>query len=325
MHRKQVVGSVVGAFALGSALILVVQRARAAGIPAKGALTYTGALANPDGTPITAPSKQIGLFTYDAHAGGTIVQDCTVMSRTVNLTGGQFQIQPPAACSAQMKATPDLWLEVQVDGTSLGRAKLGAVPCALEAGHAVSADLATNATNATNAVAADSAADATNGGGIANSIAAAQSPVPKMTEWAAFTPKVATSGGTDVSADMSTVASWRRVGDSIEVMLNTTVNNCAAVVPKTGGGYTLTWTLPSGVTADSTKLWSDLWMLGGVHAFNGSTVTLANVLSQANTAVVAIDLNGASAGGATRATVGVGGFCRLRFTIPVSGWTINTP
>lgn len=153
MYCRQTIGIVLGTAALASALTLLVQRVRAAGIPVKGTLTYTGALANPDGTPVTAPSKQIGLFAYDAQTGGTIVQDCTVMSSTVNLTGGQFQIQLPDACSAQIKVAPDLWLEVQVDGTSLGRIKLGAVPYAVEAGHAVSADLAANATHA--ALAAD--------------------------------------------------------------------------------------------------------------------------------------------------------------------------
>jgi hypothetical protein len=32
---------------------------------------------------------------------------------------------------------PDLWAEVVVDGASLGRAKLGAVPFAVEAAHAM--------------------------------------------------------------------------------------------------------------------------------------------------------------------------------------------
>ena len=58
------------------------------------------------------------------------------------------------------RSNPNAWVEVLVDGTSLGRTKLGGVPYALEAGHATSSDSATNATNAANATTAATASGA---------------------------------------------------------------------------------------------------------------------------------------------------------------------
>jgi hypothetical protein len=161
MIRRNALLGMAAVAALGIAATLIVQRVRAAGIPATGTLTYTGALANPDGTPLTATTKNIGLFTYDAPTTGNMVLDCTVTSGAVSLNAGQFQIALPAACTAKIQATPDLWLEVQVDGTSLGRTKLGSVPYAVEAEHAVTADSATNATHATGADSATNATHAT--------------------------------------------------------------------------------------------------------------------------------------------------------------------
>jgi hypothetical protein len=56
------------------------------------------------------------------------------------LSSGAFQVVLPAACTTAIHANGDLWVEVFVDGTTLGRTKLGAVPYAVEADHAVRAD-----------------------------------------------------------------------------------------------------------------------------------------------------------------------------------------
>ncbi len=133
---------------LATATTLIVQQVRAAGIPAKNSLTYTGYLENPDGTPVVT-SKNIALAVYDAATAGTKV--CEVLSAPMTPVLGRFQIALPDDCTAKVGASPDLWLEVAVDGAALGRTKLGAVPYAVEAGHAVAADSATNAVNAANA------------------------------------------------------------------------------------------------------------------------------------------------------------------------------
>ncbi len=156
--HPRTLGLMLGTLAIGSALTLIVQSVRASGIPTPGTLTYTGSLANPDGTPFTATNKNIGITAYDSATAGTIVPECTVASGPVGIALGQFQIQLPDTCSAKIQATPNLWIDVTVDGGSLGRTKLGAVPFAVEAGHALAADTAASATHAT---AADTAINAT--------------------------------------------------------------------------------------------------------------------------------------------------------------------
>ncbi|MFZ5892295.1 MAG: hypothetical protein ACOY0T_14650 [Myxococcota bacterium] len=129
--------SLVGALGVGVVSTLVVQRVRAAGAPALGAITYTGQLELPDGTPVDG-EKPIGLAVYDAN--GAKVSACDVVSGPVPVVRGRFQIALPDACAAAMHATPDLAVEIAVEGLPLGRTALGAVPYALEATHAVRSD-----------------------------------------------------------------------------------------------------------------------------------------------------------------------------------------
>ncbi|MFZ5892294.1 MAG: hypothetical protein ACOY0T_14645 [Myxococcota bacterium] len=134
-----------GTLSLGVLSTLIVQRVRAAGAPKVGALTYSGYLELPDGTPVDA-EKPIGVAVYDAATKGKKVAGCEVPSDPpTRVTRGRFQLALPDACAAAIQARPDLWIEVQVEGLSLGLTKLGSVPYALEADHAVSADAAQSA------------------------------------------------------------------------------------------------------------------------------------------------------------------------------------
>jgi hypothetical protein len=65
----------------------------------------------------------------------------------------------PDACVTAAHAKADLWVDVSVDGASIGRTKLGAVPYAVEAEHAVSATNATKAQTATTLAAGPVAGD----------------------------------------------------------------------------------------------------------------------------------------------------------------------
>jgi len=71
---------------------------------------------------------------------------CLVGPTALTLTAGAFKMALPPTCTAAVQASPDLWVEVIANGESLGRTKLGAVPYALEAGHALAADVATAST-----------------------------------------------------------------------------------------------------------------------------------------------------------------------------------
>jgi len=116
---------------------VIAVRANAAGVPDMKALTYNGYIETPDGKPVTA---KVNIFVniYDAATDGTKVCEQTVMDLTP--VSGRFQVELPEACTVAVKANPNLWIEAVVNGSALGRTKLGAVPYALEAGHATSAD-----------------------------------------------------------------------------------------------------------------------------------------------------------------------------------------
>lgn len=122
------------------ASVLVVARVRAEGAPAgAGALTYSGRLEDAAGEPLEGP-RNVALAVYDSASAGARV--CELQPTEVGLEHGRFDLALPADCAGAVAQSPNLWVEVQVDGASLGRAKLGAVPYALEAQHAVSASTA---------------------------------------------------------------------------------------------------------------------------------------------------------------------------------------
>jgi len=141
-------------------------RARAAGVPAMQALTYAGVLTDGTGTPLTG-SRNFQVALFDAATAGN--QVCATTPAATALVAGAFQITLPEACTAAVQASPDLWIDVFVDGASVGRSKLGAVPYALEAAHAVAATSAATIAHSDTINASDDA----NTGGFASQCFAA--------------------------------------------------------------------------------------------------------------------------------------------------------
>ncbi len=143
LKRFGVYGLIATAACAGT---LVVVRARAAGIPDADVLTYTGYLEDADGKPLTSTvSIAVELWTDGEPGAGEKV--CDAVADDVELQGGRFQV-PLTNCDAEVKKNPNLWADVRVDGASLGRTKLGAVPYAIEAAHATAADEAAHALTA---------------------------------------------------------------------------------------------------------------------------------------------------------------------------------
>jgi hypothetical protein len=136
-------GFMIAAAAAGG---VFVGRAMADGIPATGALTYSGVLEDANGVALTG-SKNIQVLLWGAASGGSTAE-CQSPSAAQTLVGGRFQVALPDACAQAIRAKPDLWVEVIVEGKSLGRTKLGAVPYAVEAQRAVQANELTTAAKA---------------------------------------------------------------------------------------------------------------------------------------------------------------------------------
>lgn len=122
-----VAGLVSGGFLAGRVL--------AAGIPSEGALSYSGALENADGEPLTGKHK-VEVKFWVAKSGGDMAL-CTNNGQDVTLANGRFTVTLPDMCTDQVRANPNFWVEVLVDAASLGRAKAGAVPFAVEAGNGI--------------------------------------------------------------------------------------------------------------------------------------------------------------------------------------------
>lgn len=127
-------GALLGLGSLGIAY--QAGRARAVGVPAAKPLTYSGVLTDTNGVAIQG-SKNIQLQIFDAATAGTSL--CSVGPTAVTLQAGAFEIPIDDTCLPALRGTPDLWVEIFVDGASMKRSKVGAVPFALEAARATSA------------------------------------------------------------------------------------------------------------------------------------------------------------------------------------------
>ena len=128
------VGLVASAVTFG----YIVGRARAAGAPAAApVMTYSGTLTDGTGAPLSG-TRLLQFQMWDSAAGGA-APVCGTASAPQALIGGTFHVALPAACVAAAHANSELWTEILLDGTSLGRTKIGAVPYALESGVASAA------------------------------------------------------------------------------------------------------------------------------------------------------------------------------------------
>ena len=129
--------ALLGALALSAIVGYGIHAARAGGIPATGALVYSGLLSNASGAPLASP-QDVEVGVWDKASVGT--QQCLGSFPGTTLdSSGRFQVTMPDTCAGKVGGNPDLWVEVKVGTTILGRTKIGAVPYAIEANHAVTA------------------------------------------------------------------------------------------------------------------------------------------------------------------------------------------
>lgn len=132
-HRRTAIVIALGALTLGVGVFVGTRIAQADGVPQTQPLTYAGTLLDAAGNPATG-NVNLDLNLHTTASGGSPV--CTT-SGTFNLTTtkGRFQMVLDAACTTAVHATPDLFVDLKVNGASIftTRPKLGAVPYALEA------------------------------------------------------------------------------------------------------------------------------------------------------------------------------------------------
>jgi hypothetical protein len=157
-------GSLVLAVSAGYGL-----RVLAEGAPTIRPLFYAGTLES--GGKLASGAHSIVLTFFDAETAGK--QLCVSETNKAPVDAGRFRVEVGADCVATMKKSPDVWIALKFTGPDgvphelPERTKVGAVPYAMETAHAVEAqhalkaDLATNAGSATEATHAKSADTAT--------------------------------------------------------------------------------------------------------------------------------------------------------------------
>ena len=127
-HRKTfalVVGLFAAVIATSTLVSYLATPARAGGLPTIDPLFYSGFLTDKAGKPLTG-KKFIGVVLWDAATSGK--QKCTTVPTAMNLVQGRFRLALNKSCVAIIQDNSELWVEVVVDGTSMGRTKIGAVP-----------------------------------------------------------------------------------------------------------------------------------------------------------------------------------------------------
>jgi hypothetical protein len=129
------------AAAVGSGSYLAGQ-ANAAGIPSGDPLHYGGILEE-DGALIQG-NRDITVSLWSGV--DTIDEDerlCTADFPDTAFAEGRFRVALPTECLDAVRENTEIWGEIALSGTPLGRAKVGAVPFAMSVEYAESVDVAT--------------------------------------------------------------------------------------------------------------------------------------------------------------------------------------
>jgi hypothetical protein len=134
-------------FAAGAVAAVALRgRAGAEGIPANEPLHYSGELTE-NGAPVDGTRPVVLQLWSSATATDAASKKCETSAPATSIVKGAFRVALDPSCVAQIRSTPDLWIEPVVGGTSLGRRKIGAAPYAVAADHAARAGEAVGALN----------------------------------------------------------------------------------------------------------------------------------------------------------------------------------
>jgi hypothetical protein len=131
---------------IGCSVILVAAFGLADGIPTTEPLAYSGVLLNSVGAPVTS-GVNVRLSLFDDRTGNLATnKKCETLTQSVTPDSqGRFSVVLDPTCLPAVKANPNLWVQVEVNGALLPRSKLTAVPYAVEADRAAVAASASGA------------------------------------------------------------------------------------------------------------------------------------------------------------------------------------
>ena len=139
-----------------------------------------------------------------------------------------------------------------------------------------------------------------------------------VTDWVSYTPTLIGVNGVAYT-NQTTTGQWRRVGDSIELLINSSFTG----TPASGTSY-FRWTLPTGLSADTTKVSSVSGAVGVARAFQAAYYTGTVFYESATTIAIAGDTGTGNFWGAS-SPAAFANTHTLSFTarIPVVGFSSN--
>lgn len=282
--------------------------AYADGAPTAQPVWYAGSVSDPSGTPLTG-SHQVWLRLYTQQTGASATL-CTTGPSSIPFEKGRFRVEVSGACVDVMKKNPDLFVEVSVDDDTkpFPRAKVGAVPYALEAQHAMTANEAVGA------------------------LKERLDRLPIITEWKPFSPELYANGQVlPRPADEGHHGMFRRVGDSVEARVYITGTKAFA------GRDQVSFNLPNGLkvnrsklTPAGTRVGAGSWIGNDANGVTHNWLVVSSINSEGRVQLVFDErTNVAGTPGNVSPTtpfdVGRSGQAAFSFTAPVEGWTSSSP
>ena len=122
-------GQVGAAFAIALSVGVFVGVAIAERSAAAPPLAYSGVILEGAG-PVADGSHTVGLALFTSESGGTAL--CVVAPAALTTRAGHFSIEVAAPeCGTAIEQNDSLWVELTVDGSTLSRSRVGAVPFAV--------------------------------------------------------------------------------------------------------------------------------------------------------------------------------------------------
>lgn len=129
MSRRLATLSIAAVVAVAVAGGYQLRGARASGIPGMNTLSYSGTLIK-NGQPDNG-SHVISLKLWEQ--GNPVAACLTMPAGNTTVVSGRFTVPLDSSCVAVIHKSPDVAVEVFIDGTSMGKTPLAAVPYAVEA------------------------------------------------------------------------------------------------------------------------------------------------------------------------------------------------
>jgi hypothetical protein len=141
---------------------------------------------------------------------------------------------------------------------------------------------------------------------------------PIVTDWVAYTPTLTSARAGAAVGNATTTGSWRRIGDTLELHIATRLSGTPT---GTGCADYWQWSLPSGLSIDTTKSLGRDATAGVGDAYQPGVHAKVTITTQTGTTIVAVGDPDCLINATTPFAFGANGFFSFEAAFPISGWT----